>query len=106
VSADARARSQEERAERRRARFRSYFEGANVLGGSWPGVAVYGSELVRRGRLVALQDARGLTLAVGSVAACEGNDLQILTPFRTAARVASLRIGSLRLDPETGEELP
>jgi polynucleotide 5'-hydroxyl-kinase GRC3/NOL9 len=105
VAAGVAARSAEERAKRRRRLFRRYFEESRPLRVGLEAVPVYGAETFRVGRLLSFQDDRGLTLALGTVAAQGGEGLEILTPLADLSAVAGLRLGSILLDPATGEEL-
>lgn len=106
VAAGIAARSPEERAGRRRRLFRRYFEKSRPLRIGLEDVPVYGGEICRPGQLLALQDGRGLALALGTVAARGPGCLEVLTPLVELSAVASLRLGSVLLDPATGEEFP
>ncbi len=98
--------SAEARAERRRELFRRYFENAQIhrLPEDLPR---YGAAHApaRHGQLVALQDRAGFALGLGVMVADAG-DPRVLTPVRELRAVRSLRLGSLTLDPETGQEGP
>jgi polynucleotide 5'-hydroxyl-kinase GRC3/NOL9 len=98
------ARSAEERAGRRRLLFRRYFEKSHTKQIDPAHIPVYGEETGRPGRLAAFLDGRGLTLALGTIAATKAGRLEILTPLDDASEVAGLRLGSILLDPATGEE--
>lgn len=95
----------EMRIDRRRQRFRRYFASATQLSIDYTRLPVYGLEQAGPHRLVALQDARGFVIALGIILGMSAREFALLTPARDADRVASLRIGSLRLNPATGEEL-
>jgi polynucleotide 5'-hydroxyl-kinase GRC3/NOL9 len=98
------ARSAEERAGRRRILFRRYFESSRTLKFDLKDIPVYGGEASRSGRLLSFQDDRGMTLALGTVKAPGRSGLEILTPLSDPSSVAALRLGSILLNPETGEE--
>lgn len=102
VDKDIPVRSAEERMGRRL--FRRYFEEARFLSVDRNRLPVYESAGTRPGRLLAFQDARGLSLGLGTVVVEVGACLQILTPLVDLSSVASVRLGSVRLDPATGEE--
>ncbi|WP_027716749.1 Clp1/GlmU family protein [Desulfuromonas sp. TF] len=98
------ARSAEERAGRRRLLFRRYFEKSQTMQIDPAHIPVYGGETCRPGRLAAFHDGRGLTLALGTIAATKTGGLEILTPLDDLSEVAGLRLGSILLDPATGNE--
>lgn len=98
------ARSAEERAGRRRLLFRRYFENSRTLEINRKEVPVYGGGPFHPGRLLAFQDGGGLTLGLGTVSAEGRGGLEIRTPMYDPSAVASLRLGSILLDPSTGEE--
>lgn len=101
-----RPRSPEERSRRRRELFRAYFAGAATLAFPYRSLPVHGLERAAPGRLLSFQDADGFSLSLGIVAACRPGAFDILTPLQGRPPVAALRLGDIRLDPATGEELP
>lgn len=94
----------EERRRRRHAQFRRYFADAAPLTINYNRLPVYNVERAARGRLLALQDEHGFAVALGVITHMSTREMTILTPVRDATRVAGLHIGSLNLNPETGEE--
>ncbi len=54
---------------------------------------------------MSFQDREGFSLALGVIRSASPDMLEISTPLRQKNKVASLRVGDLRLDLETGEEL-
>ena len=105
VASSVRARPPEERRARRQVRFRRYFERARPLRFSSGAFPVYGQERVRSGQLLAFIDMEGLTLSLGVVTFFRDGDFEVSTPEVDLDRIAAVRIGSLAIDPETGEEL-
>lgn len=97
--------SVEERVQRRRRQFRQHFAGAAPLTLDYARLPVYDLEQAGPHRLLALHDREGFTVALGVILQMGTREMTILTPARTASQVAGLRIGSLGLDPESGEEL-
>lgn len=100
-----RPRSPEERARRRRKLFLDYFSGALSERLSIRDFPVYGLEKICPKRLMSFQDREGFSLALGVIRSASPDMLEISTPLRQKNKVASLRVGDLRLDLETGEEL-
>jgi polynucleotide 5'-kinase involved in rRNA processing len=47
----------------------------------------------------------GFALALGVVLSISSKTIEILTPLSDLSNVASLRFGSLRIDPLTGKEI-
>ncbi|GAB4256133.1 MAG: hypothetical protein Kow0092_01920 [Deferrisomatales bacterium] len=99
-----RCRSLEERARRRRAKFRAALAGGREWTLPWEGLPIYGRELAAPGRLLALQDEEGWTLGLGVCLSAEADRLRLYSPVPGPERVAGVRFGSVRLDPRTGEE--
>lgn len=104
-AAAVRRRSPEERAARRARLFRDYFAGAVAMRLALGGKPVYGLEKVVPGQLLSLNDAEGFSVSLGIILGRSGGVLEILTPLADLREVAGVRIGDLRLDPETGEDL-
>lgn len=96
--------STEERIARRRRRFQRYFAGASVHTINYSRLPVYDLDQAGPQRLLALLDARGFARALGVIAEMTRNEMTVRTPLRSADDVAGIRIGSLRLNPDTGEE--
>jgi polynucleotide 5'-kinase involved in rRNA processing len=101
----ARRRSPEQREQRRRERYRRYFESAARVMVCYSDLAVYTADRADRGSLLSLQDEAGFSLALGIALGIEGDKLQVLTPLTDISRVASLRFGSLKLNPRTFKEM-
>lgn len=92
------------RQEHRATMFRRSFAGAGELSVDWPGLAVYpGPAALERGRLLALEDEAGFARTLGIVLASDrrARRVLLLTPAKSAAGVAALRVGDLLVDPET-----
>lgn len=102
----ARPRSPEERARRRRKLFLDYFSTALSEKICIRDLPVYGLEKVCPKRLVSFQDGEGFSLGLGLIRSASRSVLEIFTPLPQKSKVVSLRVGDLRLDSETGEELP
>jgi polynucleotide 5'-hydroxyl-kinase GRC3/NOL9 len=100
-----RSRSPEGRAKRRRTLFFDYFSEALLERIRIRDLPVYGLERVCPQRLVSFQDREGLSIALGVIRSVSAGVLEIFTPPRQKNEVASLRVGDLRLDPDSGEEL-
>jgi polynucleotide 5'-hydroxyl-kinase GRC3/NOL9 len=96
-----------ERITHREERFRSYFQTAHTLGVPFRDVVVFGIEMMAGGRLLAFQDDEGFAMALGVARAYErkGQELTVSTPLSNLEGVRSIRFGSLKLDPTTGQEL-
>lgn len=95
----------EDRVKHRRQQFRRYFADAAPLSIDYSRLPVYDLEQAGPRRLLALLDRRGFTIALGVIMDMSAREMTVLTPAGDAAQVAGLRIGSLRLKPETGEEV-
>lgn len=104
-AAAVRLRSPEERAGRRARLFRVYFAGGKALRMTLRGRPVYGLEKAVPGQLLSLNDAEGFSVALGIVLGRSDGELEILTPVADRREVAGVRVGDLRLDAETGEEI-
>jgi polynucleotide 5'-hydroxyl-kinase GRC3/NOL9 len=99
-----RPRERSERRRHRRDRFRAYFEGAAEVEFRWSERAVFPQPAFTRHRLLALEDAQALCLALGIVVARAGETVTVRTPRPTREDVDALRLGDLALDPETFAE--
>jgi polynucleotide 5'-kinase involved in rRNA processing len=69
------------------------------------GRPVYGLEKAVPGRLLSLNDAEGFSVALGIVLSRGGGKMEILTPLADLMEVAGVRIGDLRLEAGTGNEI-
>lgn len=87
--------------------FRRYFADAGVLEVPWGRMAVFPAPTFRPGQLVALEDAEGFALALGVVTEVDprARTVRLRTPAATLDGVDAIRLGSLSLDPETGQEV-
>jgi polynucleotide 5'-hydroxyl-kinase GRC3/NOL9 len=96
-----------ERITHREERFRSYFQKAHTLRVPFRDVVVFGIEMMAGGRLLAFQDGEGFAMALGVARAYDrkGQELTASTPLSNLEGVSSIRFGSLKLDPTTGQEL-
>ena len=107
VSKYARERDRETRIRYREGRFRNYFGKAGTLNVPIRSTVVFGIEEMSRGRVLAFQDAEGFALALGVAQEYERNSqtLAVRTPLTSMEEISSIRFGTLRLDPATGQEL-
>lgn len=96
-----------ERITHREKRFLSYFQKAHALTVAFREVVVFGIEMMAGGRLLAFQDDQGFAMALGVARAYDrnGQELAVSTPLPSPEGVSSIRFGSLKLDPATGQEL-
>jgi polynucleotide 5'-kinase involved in rRNA processing len=69
------------------------------------GRPVYGLDKAVPGQLLSLNDAEGFSVALGIILGRSGGELEILTPVADPREVAGVRVGDLRLDPGTGNEI-
>lgn len=105
VAEAVRSRSHEERSERRRRQFADYFSRASERQISLDGLPVYGLEKVAKGRLLSYQDRAGFSLGLGVAAGMGRGIFEVVTPLCPEVRPAGVRVGDLRIDPRTGEEI-
>jgi len=96
-----------ERITHREERFRRYSQKAHTLRVPFREVVVFGIEMMAGGRLLAFQDDEGFAVALGVARAYnrKGRELTVSTPLPSLEGVSSIRFGSLKLDPATGQEL-
>ena len=104
-AAEVRARDRRERTAHRQMLWRSYFASAATATVEARQLDVWDPYLTTPGRLVGLDDASGLCLGLGVIADTAGETVFMVTPLRSLARVRRLRLGSMRLNPESGVEL-
>jgi len=107
VSPRVNARERETRFAYRQERFRAYFARAVTQVVSLAGLAVYNPRAAALGRLVAFQDTEGFLLDLGITEWHDsgGQTLTVKTPLEDVSRVASIRFGTTRLDPRSGEQI-
>jgi len=91
----------------RESQFRSYFEHAHMLMVPIGAVVAFEIEKMTGSRLLALQNQEGFALALGVAKAYdrETQTLAVITPLPSLEGVSSIRFGSLKLDPATGQEI-
>jgi polynucleotide 5'-hydroxyl-kinase GRC3/NOL9 len=91
----------------REEKFLRYFRTAHTLRVPFRQVVVFGIEMMAGGRLLAFQDSEGFAMALGVAIAYDrkGQELAVITPLPNLEGVSSIRFGSLKLDPATGQEL-
>ncbi len=107
VAREVREKTRQARIAHREERFRRYFAGAGVLCVSLNRLSVFGLEGRFGGRLLAFQDESGFALGLGVVRDFDSaqSTLSVQTPLSGLDGVASLRMGSLRLDPASGQQI-
>ena len=107
VSKYVQERNRETRIRYREERFRNYFGKAGTLKVPIISTVVFGIEEMTRGRVLAFQDEGGFALALGVAQEYERNSqtLAVCTPLTSMEGISSIRFGTLRLDPATGQEL-
>jgi polynucleotide 5'-hydroxyl-kinase GRC3/NOL9 len=106
VHSAVRGRDVERRRAHRAAAFRRYFAGTGIVRLSLRGRAVFEGQAFAPGRLVALQDAAGFTLALGVVVDWDPaeDELSLRMPLTVTASIASIRLGAIGVDADTGRE--
>ncbi len=106
VSKHVQERDRETRVRYREKRFGNYFSEAGNLKVSLRNTVVFGIEEMSRGRVLAFQDEEGFALALGVAQGYERSlqTLVVRTPLASMEGVSSIRFGTLRLDPATGQE--
>ncbi|MFQ5812633.1 MAG: hypothetical protein ACE5I2_05515, partial [Anaerolineae bacterium] len=107
VSEHVTEKTRPERIAHREERFRSHFQKAHTLRVPFREVVVFGIEMMAGGRLLAFQDDEGFAVALGVARVYDrkGRELTVTTPLPSLEGVSSIRFGSLKLDPMTGQEL-
>lgn len=102
-----RRRETAERQAHRAEAFRRYFDGAGVVRLSLRGRAVFGGQALAPRRLLALQDADGLALALGVIVAHNQarDELDVRAPLKDLRAVASVQLGAIGVDVATGREV-
>jgi polynucleotide 5'-hydroxyl-kinase GRC3/NOL9 len=107
VSEHVQERGRETRIRYREKRFRNYFRKAETLMVPIRSTVAFGIEGMSRGRVLAFQDEGGFALALGVAQEYErgSQTLAVCTPLTSTEGVSSIRFGTLRLDPATGQEL-
>lgn len=86
--------------------FARYFANAYPLEISWARLAVFPAPCFDRGQLVALEDTCGFALALGIVREVDPirQTVLLLTPAHSLEKADAIRLGDIRLDPQTWED--
>jgi polynucleotide 5'-hydroxyl-kinase GRC3/NOL9 len=105
VAQGARQRSVVERQEHRRRSFREGLEGAVELKVQTTGLPVYAAETAVPGSLLGFLDARGLCRGTGVLMGAQSGEWTVLSTVPDPRGIASIRVGKVRIDPQTGIEL-
>jgi polynucleotide 5'-hydroxyl-kinase GRC3/NOL9 len=107
VAREAREKVREARIAHRAGRFRRYFADAGLLSVSFGRLPVIGLGGTSRGRLLAFQDAAGFAVGLGVVEDLDPGQrtLSVLTSLPGLDGVAGLRMGDVRLDPASGQQI-
>lgn len=100
-------RPREDRIRRRAERWKEYFSQATAVPLALTRLSVFGLEAMAPNRLLALQDEDGFALGLGVVLHYDPHTqtATICTPLPSLKGVASVRLGTLRLEPATGREM-
>ncbi len=102
-----RVRTRAERRAYRAACYRAYFEHAPRTPLPLARLAVFPDRRFIPGRLAALEDRHGFTRALAIVErASDDTVIWLRTPWTGKGTVTALRMGSLRIDPDTFEDYP
>lgn len=106
VSEAVRRRNVEARRAHRASAFRRYFAGSGVLRLSLRGRALFAGRTLAPRRLLALQDSAGFVLALGVIVDYNEarDELDIRTPLSETDAVASVHLGAIGVDADTGRE--
>lgn len=106
-AAAVRVRSPEQRRAYRAERFRQYFTKARTISLDGSKLAVFPFAAFDENRLVALENKGGYTLGLGLIqhASKKSDRVTISTPLQHADSIDGLRMGHLKLDPHTFQDL-
>jgi len=107
VAREVREKTREARIAHREKKFRRYFANAGLLSVQLDRLPVAGLEGRARDRLLAFQDEAGFVLGLGVVEDLDPvqRTLSVRAPLSSLDGVASLRMGDLRLDPVSGQQI-
>ncbi len=107
VAREVREKTREARIAHRAERFQRYLTGAGLLSVSLNQLPVVGLGGTTWGRLTAFQDRAGFALGLGVVQNLDPHQrtLSVRTPLSNLDGVADLRMGALRLDPASGQQI-
>jgi len=96
----------EARREHRSRQFASHFAAAEPLELEWSRMAVYPSPDFQVRQIVALEDFLGFTLGLGIVISANRSEqhARLLTPLRSLAGVAAIRLGDLLVNPDNFQD--
>ncbi|OGO37421.1 MAG: hypothetical protein A2W35_16170 [Chloroflexi bacterium RBG_16_57_11] len=94
------------RREHRARQFANHFSVAEPLELEWSRIAVYPSPDFRVRRLVALEDFLGFTLGLGIVLSANRSEqhVRLLTPLRSLAGVAAIRLSDVLVNPDNFQD--
>jgi polynucleotide 5'-hydroxyl-kinase GRC3/NOL9 len=106
VAGVVRRRGVETRRAYRAEAFRRYFAGAELYSMSLRGRGVFGGQTFAPGRLLALQNTTGFTLAIGAIAGWNRarDELTVRAPPIQANTITSIHLGAIGVDVDTGRE--
>ena len=107
VAREAREKVRQARIAHREEKFRHYFVGARLLSVPLSQLPVVGLRGTGWGRLVAFQDEAGFVVGLGVVEHLDSRQgkLSVWTPLSSLDSVTSLRMGDLRLDSTSGQQI-
>lgn len=107
IAQEVREKTREARIAHRVERFRHYLSGAGLLSVSLNRLPVAGLGGAVWGRLAAFQDRAGFALGLGVVQNLDlrQRTLSVRTPLSNLDGVAGLHMGTLRLDPASGQQI-
>ena len=107
VAPEVQEKVRETRIAHRAKRLQRYFANAGLTSVSLNRLPVIGLDGTVRHRLLAFQDEAGFAVSLGVVksSAPRQRTLSVRTPLTSLDGVASIRLGSLRLDPTSGQQL-
>jgi polynucleotide 5'-hydroxyl-kinase GRC3/NOL9 len=101
VSQDVRARSREARRAYRTTCYRRYFANARRIPLHFADVALYTAGPWSQHQLLALENAEGYVVALALIHQISEAVVWLTTPWAGVGEVAALRMGDIRLDPES-----
>jgi polynucleotide 5'-kinase involved in rRNA processing len=101
-----RARSREARRAYRAARYRAYFQEARRMPLPYQKLAVFPRSLFPPGQIAALEDVNGFVIALAIVERANESVVWLKTPWSGKGKVASLRVGKLRIGLESYQDTP
>jgi polynucleotide 5'-hydroxyl-kinase GRC3/NOL9 len=107
VAPEVREKARETRIAHRAERFQRYFAGAGLTSVSLNRLPVIGLDGTVRHRLLAFQDEAGFAVGLGVVESSTPRQrtLSVRTPLTSLDGVASIRLGNLKLDPTSGQQI-